>query len=78
QVDHGESEGDEGKKVSKAKMLAAFLKDPNLGDTFMTMCQQLQYSEKVDCEEEWVSRKQLLDVYSESEAEEMINEQKII
>eukprot|EP00959_Pyramimonas_sp_CCMP1952_P317273 6640263-Pyramimonas_sp.AAC.1 len=59
-------------------MLMGYLVDPTLGDHFMSITQRLSFSEAVEREEEWCSRKQLLDKYDESEAEEMIAEQKIM
>eukprot|EP00959_Pyramimonas_sp_CCMP1952_P223296 4668070-Pyramimonas_sp.AAC.1 len=66
-----------GKQATKARMLMGYLVDPSLGELFMSATQKLSFQEDVSREERWISRKQLLDMFDESEAEEMISEQKI-
>eukprot|EP00959_Pyramimonas_sp_CCMP1952_P188729 3947403-Pyramimonas_sp.AAC.1 len=55
-----------------------FLKDPTLQDTYMSITSPLVFTEEVEEESEWISKKQLLEQYDSSEAEEMIESEKIL
>eukprot|EP00959_Pyramimonas_sp_CCMP1952_P197897 4138832-Pyramimonas_sp.AAC.1 len=78
QADSGNTKGDGDKKnVTKNRLLMGFLADPELGESFMKVVSSITFSEEVSQNETWLTKKQLKDVYSSSEAEEMIAEGKI-
>ena len=57
---------------SQRKILKAFLLDPECSTVFLEHTAGVCEEHHVEEEEEWISRKQLLDLYEESEAEEML------
>ena len=60
------------KRANQRRVLEAFLLDPSCGDFFLEQAQTLSFGGSCSKESTWLSRKQLLDVYDESEAEEML------
>lgn len=60
------------KHTNQRRVLEAFLLDPSCGDFFLEQTQKLSFGRTVAKEATWMSRKQLLDIYDESEAEEML------
>ncbi|CAK0823399.1 unnamed protein product, partial [Prorocentrum cordatum] len=66
-----------GKQLSKQKLLMGFLVDPQLGDAFMEITQRLSFSETITRTAKWCTRKQALEVYSDSELDEMVANDKI-
>ena len=60
------------KQANQRRVLEAFLLDPSCGDFFLEQAQTLSFGGSCSKESTWLSRKQLLDVYDESEAEEML------
>jgi hypothetical protein len=61
-----------GKRTAQHKVLIAFAIDPQLGSTFMNITQSYKMEQKRIVEEEWVSKKKILEEYDESEAEELL------
>lgn len=62
----------EGKQAQQRQVLKAFVLDPQFGDKFFSLTMNLVKSESIKEEEQWISRKALLDAMSESEAEEQV------
>ena len=60
------------KQKNQRQVLEAFLLDPTCGKFFVEQTQNLAFGKNYSKEATWMSRKQLLDVYDESEAEEML------
>jgi hypothetical protein len=60
------------KQKNQRQVLEAFLLDPACGKFFVEQTQKLTFGKNYSKEATWMSRKQLLDVYDESEAEEML------
>eukprot|EP00959_Pyramimonas_sp_CCMP1952_P162419 3395885-Pyramimonas_sp.AAC.1 len=74
-LDH--DRGGEKNNVAKSKLLMGYLADPELGESFMEVVGIICFTETVEQEPAWMSKKQLKDAHSSSEAEEMISEGRI-
>ena len=55
------------KYATKAKMLAAFIADPSLGDRYMQVTVALNWSEDMARSTKWMCQKQFYDLFGESE-----------
>ena len=73
QVEAGKIQGAT-KYNTKAKMLAAFIVDPSLTERYMQVSSNISWQEDMSRAAQWMSRKQLVDAFGESEGEEMISE----
>jgi hypothetical protein len=62
----------EGKREAQHKIRAAFALDPACGSSFATALQELSLTDTIWQNATWMSRKELLGCYSESEAEELV------
>jgi hypothetical protein len=67
-----ETAGRSGKWEKQHQILTAWVIDPKCGDTFMGHVRSLTLTEKMTSEEQWVSKKKILEDYDESEVEEML------
>lgn len=65
-------QGRSGKKAKQQKMIKAWIIDPNDGKFFQSRLNSITAAKSIEQEEEWVSRKRILEEYDESEAEEMV------
>ena len=63
----------ENKCADQHKVLRAFALDPTCGPQFANTINSTAFNRSLEEEREWISRKQLLDIYSESEAEDLVN-----
>lgn len=61
-----------GKQAGQREVLKAFVLDPQLGDKFFSLSKTVSLSDRFKMDEEWISRKALLNEMSESEAEEQV------
>ena len=62
------------KYETKAKMLAAFILDPSLGERYMQVTWTIHWNEDMSREVTWMTEKMFMDHYGESEGEEMIRD----
>ena len=61
-----------GKVDLQHSVLKAWVLDPSLGTFFKSQVSEITSKQGIHKEKEWISRKQLLDMFDESEAEEQI------
>ncbi|CAK0907567.1 unnamed protein product, partial [Prorocentrum cordatum] len=72
-----EDSGGDKKNVTKSKLLMGYLADPELGESLMKVVNTICFTETVEQESAWTSKKQMKDAHSSSAAEEMISEGRI-
>ena len=62
----------EGKRHDHHRLLHSFALGPSCGKYLTSVLQQMDFNRSLQQESEWISKKQLLDLFSESEAEGLV------
>eukprot|EP00959_Pyramimonas_sp_CCMP1952_P220628 4612797-Pyramimonas_sp.AAC.1 len=66
-----------GKNEQKQKLLASWLKDPEMKKGFWEVAQTMEFSEGIQRTSKWKTQKQMEEKYTPSEIEEMIDSKSI-